>query len=191
MQVQKAGNNAAHGELYIVSMGTRECSCKHWQDSGVPCLHATAVVRKFALDRNEDFYTSKYFHETMLMSHRRAMFRECPLIGRLAADSDVAARRANGQYQKLTAVTKPFEGERVTSLRITSTGETSKGRSIKLRDANKRQHQCPHCSKWIMQNPHANASACNKYRDSHKQEVSKLRTELGLPFEDEDVQRTA
>lgn len=47
------------GVSHVVSIDRGECSCREWQITGLPCLHAVAVLQRF--DRDIYDYCSKYF----------------------------------------------------------------------------------------------------------------------------------
>ncbi|VFQ89316.1 unnamed protein product [Cuscuta campestris] len=45
---------------HVVKFSTKECTCRKYQLTGVPCLHALAVCHRFRY--NEDLYVDKYFY---------------------------------------------------------------------------------------------------------------------------------
>ncbi|KAK2382377.1 hypothetical protein QL285_069917 [Trifolium repens] len=63
---------SATGDKFSVSLGTKECSCRKWMLTGLPCRHAIACMRHMDID--PDQYVPNYF--------RRETYEACyhPII---------------------------------------------------------------------------------------------------------------
>ena len=45
---------------YRVDMNNNECTCYYWQQNGLPCFHATAVILRYKLNKDDNFYTDVF-----------------------------------------------------------------------------------------------------------------------------------
>ncbi|GAU10051.1 hypothetical protein TSUD_423700, partial [Trifolium subterraneum] len=54
-------NISATGDHLSVSLGTRECSCRKWMLTGLPCRHAIACMREIETDPGQ--YVPNYFRK--------------------------------------------------------------------------------------------------------------------------------
>ncbi|CAJ2645668.1 unnamed protein product [Trifolium pratense] len=52
---------SASGDQFSVSLGTRECSCRKWMLTGLPCRHAIACMREMEIDPGQ--YVPDYFRK--------------------------------------------------------------------------------------------------------------------------------
>ncbi|KAG8364970.1 hypothetical protein BUALT_Bualt18G0053900 [Buddleja alternifolia] len=57
-----------HGDKMIVSLSKRTCSCKKWELTGIPCVHATACIFH-RRQKVEDFVENWYTKETFLKAY--------------------------------------------------------------------------------------------------------------------------
>lgn len=68
-------------ELNVVNLETRECTCRKWQVSGLPCMHAISVIQ-----RNQVLPLSDYCSEYFLTEFYRLTYSQCinpiPDVGR-------------------------------------------------------------------------------------------------------------
>ncbi|CAI9289037.1 unnamed protein product [Lactuca saligna] len=52
---------------YVVDLNNNTCGCRSWQVSGIPCVHAVAVISY--LNRNARDYITPWFHTTMFLTY--------------------------------------------------------------------------------------------------------------------------
>ncbi|ONK66541.1 uncharacterized protein A4U43_C06F9260 [Asparagus officinalis] len=53
--------------IYVVNLGSWECTCRRWQISGLPCQHAIAVcnrVNRSVYDYCSKYFTTEFYHAT-------------------------------------------------------------------------------------------------------------------------------
>uniref|UniRef100_K3YQH6 SWIM-type domain-containing protein n=1 Tax=Setaria italica TaxID=4555 RepID=K3YQH6_SETIT len=57
--------------VHVVNINTRECTCRKWNVSGIPCSHAIAVfdrTEQCPLDYCDKYFTTEYYRWTYAMS---------------------------------------------------------------------------------------------------------------------------
>ncbi|PWA93526.1 transposase, mutator type [Artemisia annua] len=67
--------NDSNGFQCVVNMRTRECSCRKWELTGIPCKHAVAAIWNMASNGEETGIPETYCHETYWLSTWKAMYR--------------------------------------------------------------------------------------------------------------------
>jgi hypothetical protein len=57
---------------YIVNLQKRECSCRYWQLSGLPCCHVISCIYK-ASQKLDDFITPCYSKEAYMKTYQHVL----------------------------------------------------------------------------------------------------------------------
>nr|GEZ25771.1 hypothetical protein [Tanacetum cinerariifolium] len=63
------------GDQCVVNMRTRECSCRKWELTGIPCKHALAAIWDMAGNREETAIPKSYCHQVHWLSTWKDMYR--------------------------------------------------------------------------------------------------------------------
>lgn len=75
--------------IYVVNTGSCECTCRRWQISGLPCIHALAALNR--VGRSFYDYCSKYFTTEMYHLAYSASIQPIPDVERIYLNN-------NGDY---------------------------------------------------------------------------------------------
>ena len=134
-----------------------------WQQLGVPCIHAVAVIQQRQILSDPLFYTETYFHPSALTATKIALFTN-KLTGIFPSDSDVDERKILTDYLPLHPTIVLKKGEVISKKRFTSIGEAPSSSSITTTACKKGARKpCVHCGKLI-KGPHTNFRACQLYK---------------------------
>jgi hypothetical protein len=144
--VHSIGNSTA--SVHTVDISLKHCgACMKWDQTGVPCHHAFAVLTTLGVMNDVGSYHS-YFHRLHMQSLRQEMYTNCQLNGFLPDDNDVLSRKYSGSYTALTPVLREDKTSSLSKLRIHSTGDLgNKGRSRK--PSSKSKVPCSRCGKLL------------------------------------------
>ncbi|URE15561.1 PB1 [Musa troglodytarum] len=104
--------------ISVVNIGSWECTCRRWQISGLPCVHAIAVFNR--INRSADDYCSRYFRIEFYQSAYSALVHPIPDVGSIDFYSGVSsypppARRPPGRPRR-----KRFNHKTSTVVRLCS-----------------------------------------------------------------------
>ena len=142
---------------YRVDMGNNTCTCFYWQQNGLPCFHATAVILLKQLNAHENFYQN-VFEPEAFTSTLVEMFERNNCNGKVPSDDEIRANQNSTNSLKANT-TKTFNA--TTNLRIQSEGKTG-GRAIAATTLRKNDRiPCPYCGKHVKGGIHS-ATVCNK-----------------------------
>ena len=144
---------------YRVDMNNNECTCYYWQQNGLPCFHATAVILRYELHKDDNFYTNVFDPEafTTTLCH---MFDSGNCLGKIPSEDEI---RAKQETNALINGTIEATFEATTSLRIQSEGRSG-GHTISATTLKKKNRiPCKYCGKCVKEGIHP-ARVCNKFK---------------------------
>ncbi|XP_010905594.1 uncharacterized protein [Elaeis guineensis] len=89
--------------IYVVNIGSWECTCRRWQNSGLPCMHAIAVFDR--VGRSVYDYCSRYFRTECYHLTYSASIHPIPDVGGIDFNSGAnsyppATRRPPGRPKR-------------------------------------------------------------------------------------------
>ena len=156
-QIRSAVANTATAPDERVSFADYTCSCHQWKQTGVPCIHATAIARHLSLPV-EIFFAAPYFHPTMLQCRRKQVFSNININFILPTQAEVEDRLHTGAYQPMEYMVIENYKHRTSSARFTSTGESLGGGRLNPR--NTEMVECPHCRISMVSVKNHSVAAC-------------------------------
>ena len=113
------------GKRWDVYLDKRKCSCRVWQVTGLPCVHAAAFIA-FIRDANWEKYVDQYF--TIEKFKKAYELQIAPLPGR------------DQWMQK--------DGEKIYPPIIKRPAGRPRKNRIKASTESKRRHKCPRCGEY-------------------------------------------
>lgn len=75
--------------IFVVNIGSWECTCRRWQISGLPCMHAIAVFNR--VNRSVYDYCSRYFRFDCYHLTYSASIHQIPDVGNIDFYSGVSS----------------------------------------------------------------------------------------------------
>jgi hypothetical protein len=110
---------------YVVDLSNRTCTCGMYQQVGIPCVEAWAVIKHIHHDNTIPF-DEQYFHHCCLTINIKSMFKDVPsLFGILPSDQEISNFIVANNFQNLRApviISNPNISK--TTKRIASAGES-------------------------------------------------------------------
>jgi hypothetical protein len=164
--VTNAVGNSARQRTYNVDFLLMICDCRHWEQSGVPCLHAVLLFHRVYPSQP---MPAKYFYEWCHIDRLKSMFTtDDYMINIPDVDAVASLVYANADRYKLYPLIISDDTSSKSSKRIRSTGEgSSSGGQSKASLGRKQKRPCDGCGKLISGNTLVNGkhklSACVKY----------------------------
>jgi hypothetical protein len=139
--------NQPNALSHVVDINLKHCgACFRWDQSGVPCCHALAVLSAAGITTRPEFYTN-CFHRLNQQATRTEMYRTCVLTGLVPDDNNVQNLKLTRSFQPLTPILHVDSRSSLTSKRIRSNGESTSGRAVKAH--RKSKAPCPRCGKLL------------------------------------------
>lgn len=147
---------------YTVSFPELQCPCRHWEQSGIPCIHAIMLLKSI----NTPVHSS-HFYEFCHVDRLRKMFKGVELTVPYEDDvKDLA--ESHPEVYKL----RPRISANVTSStscgRIASSGDGSKGGGQSVSRAKKKDRvACLYCSRTVSGTTRHDACSCNAFAQAN------------------------
>jgi hypothetical protein len=128
-----------------VNLSEKACTCGLYQQTGIPCMHAWAVLIEMGISDNV-LFTEKYFHVHCFTVPLKGMFTKVPsLIGRVPSTSAVEERLHRQTFQTVRPRLIVNTGSSRSSKRFASTEEASGKSTISAGAYSKSRKQCGIC----------------------------------------------
>jgi hypothetical protein len=151
-----------HGFTSGVNLSEKACTCGRYQQTGIPCMHAWAVLMELRIS-DSDLFTDKYFHMHCFTLPLKSMFTKVPsFIGTVPSTSAVEDRLHRQIFQTVRPRLVVNTVSCRSSKRITSSGEASGKSSISAGAFSKSRKQCGICLKMLARRTIHPPSACKK-----------------------------
>jgi hypothetical protein len=148
------------GTTNAVNLLERACTCGVYQQTGIPCMHAWAVMLELEIS-DKLLFTDKYFHGHCFTLPLKRMFITVPqLIGKVPSTSAVEDRLHHETFQTVRAQLVANKGSSRSSKRITSSGEGAGPSSVSAQAHNKSKRQCGICLEMFAKRTVHPPSAC-------------------------------
>jgi hypothetical protein len=146
-----------------VNLSEKACTCGLYQQTGIPCIHAWAVLIEMGISDNV-LFTEKYFHVHCFTVPLKGMFTNVPsLIGRVLSTSAVEERLHRQTFQTVRPRLIVNRGSSRSSKRFASTGEASGKSTISAGAFSKSRKRCGICLEiFARRTIHPPSSACQK-----------------------------
>jgi hypothetical protein len=159
-QTQERGTTSA------VNLSDKACTCGLYQQTGIPCIHAWAVLMELSISDN-CLFTEKYFHAHCFTAPLKSMFTTVPsFIGCVPSTFAVEDRLHRQVFQTVRARLVVDSTSSRSTKRITSSGEASGKSTISAKAFSKSRIQCGICletfAKRTIHPPSACAKVCSR-----------------------------
>lgn len=165
--VRHSASPKTKGDVFNVNLARKSCTCHHWQQSGVPCVHAWAAIAPKGIN-----FDIIHYYEWCHVDRLRAMFVDYNAMT-VVNMQDVHNLRLSkhAEYPTITPRTQLVALQGTSHKRCRSNGDTAAGGGQSQSAVKGRKKvPCPYCGKHIASNnkTHARTDACVKYAQSNK-----------------------
>jgi hypothetical protein len=168
--VKHCATQKSSGAVYNVNVANKTCSCFHWQQSGVPCIHAFKAIAPAKAT-----FESKYYYEFCTIKRVKAMFsgyRAMTMVHMADVDREVRTREhEKNPFPQIFPGKKQVEKVGRSDKRFASTGDTAAGGGVSQSTAKKRKKNvCPSCCRVVARGnkEHIDSEACCNYATRNK-----------------------
>jgi hypothetical protein len=147
---------------HVVDFAAKTCGCRHWEQSGVPCLHAIAYMHSAQMQA----YKS-YFYEWCWLSKLRGLMEDVEMLP--PDETEVAARAASdrARYRLLPLINADATSSK-SNKRIASNGDGKEGGGVPYSQVGKmKKVVCRDCGKYISPRTDHLPEACHNHRWRH------------------------
>jgi hypothetical protein len=138
--VHSASQDTWQATTCRVNLSEWKCdNCITWSQQGHPCREAWAVIRSLKRHTASDFYTTRYFHRSLLAVNFQNFFVDVPsLIGKLPSDNENCNYCAGHSVRRVLPPIVQDSTTPITSKRIRSVGESGTTSAISSKNLKKK-----------------------------------------------------
>ena len=163
--VSLAQEKSCHSRGYIVNLSKKECDCKAWEQTEVPCEHSIAFMQYLNLSRANIFTSGKYgylFGPLSSADSWRRTYQTPGIFTKIPSENDI---NSNGKLSlRMKTTSDGYRSRRI----------PSKGDSKPVRLKSKTTQPCFVCGKKIAPSTKHGPSACKKYAAKHPEFVENV-----------------
>jgi hypothetical protein len=161
--VHSASQDTWQATTCRVNLSEWKCDkCITWSQKGHPCREAWAVIRCLNRHTTSDFYTTRYFHRSLLAANFQNFFGDVPsLIGKLPSDNEICDYSAGHSARRVLPPIVQDATTPITSKRIRSVGESGTTSAISSKNLKKKtKRPCLACGRVLSENTKHPTTAC-------------------------------
>jgi hypothetical protein len=147
-----------------VDLSRMHCGCGSYQQTGIPCVEAWAVIKQLGIPTAQIF-SEAYFDSSCFSRKLQSMFNDVPsLIGRMPTDGNVEERLCTKEYRSMRAPLHVDNKTDVSFKRIASAGDSSvrSNSAISKTAYKKAKIECQHCKTVLSRSSKHPHSRCAK-----------------------------
>lgn len=161
--VHRITDSLERGVTVDVDLSRMYCGCGSYQQTGIPCIEAWAVIKQLGIPTAQIFCET-YFDSSCFSRKLKSMFHDVPsLIGRLPTDANVDDRMCSKHYRNMRAPLHVDNKSDASSKRIASAGDSMRSNSAISKTAYKKAKiECQHCKTVLSRSSKHPQSRCAK-----------------------------